>query len=366
MKPADSDTTEPKPPGWAASLKAGLTEASMLTLLGPILLAFLQIGLCCLLVNERTLSQMNENTWVSNPVDWDARTTVRALQVKYGTQHHPMVVITGDSQILENLEDPMKIPAQLREQGLDVDYAFLATDGQTLWETVQVLDQLPPDFHGAVVLMINPMNLTHGEKRLNNLLEHPRMALDSDNYREEIRLAGKEPRKKTGVFFLDYGQFFAARVTMMTFWFRGREPPNPHYSTERLFSRWDEAQWKKYMGALPILVQLENLDHMAGVLERCIARLKKRGIQVVLVEGAFHPNAFKSFGEKGERYRKCIQELTQRQHVLDWDLYDEAQLKPEDFFDFAHLDNDAARGRYQQALCRHLVELFKNTQDKQP
>lgn len=349
------------------AFKEGLRESSVRTFVAPVLIAFLQLFFVCLYVNEETVMRSPSNFWVSGESDWDGYATVRALQIKLQRRESdvPLVVATGDSMMLENFEDPFALPSQFRDRGLEVEVAWLATDGQTILETIQLLDQLPPNTRGALVIGINPMMMSHGRDIFKERAENPRLALTSRSLRDEMASLGLEPAYHTGIHTLDHSHFFTARVANLRWWLKGGASPNPHYATET-YSRWTAQDWEQKQSKLHRLIQPQNLKPTEEILGRCLERLQNRhpDLSIALLEASLHPRTEEILGEDYVEYRQRMQEFADEHSVAYWIFQDEAQFDPEDYFDFGHVDNASARERYQRILCRRVAELLRESEQE--
>lgn len=347
---------------WEAFLD-GLQSRSLLACLGMLLLVTMQMAALSFFVTEEAVSGIEAGVLMSAPDDYDAHVTVEALRLKHGQSRNLTVVCTGDSMISEALDDPDRIASQLSELVGPVDFSFLATDLQTLWETVILLDQLPETFRGVVIIPLSPLQVMHGQQRLKKVLASPRMALYSETFDLEVRKAGLSPPPQCGVYFIDHNRFFVARTSVMGKWSIEPVALDRHMLT-RTDPPWTEATWKRNEAKLRDLVHLENMPEMFELLERMLLRLRKReGVQVVLLDLPRHPRTMAIFGDAEQEYETRLSQLANRLDVPCWSLTQDACIEPEDFHDPAHLGSTDARRRFQAVVCQRISQLLIASED---
>jgi len=341
----------------------GLLRPSLPACVGMMLLVGAQIVVLCFVVTEEFVSRVGSLVLITDETDYDADVTVNVLRLKHGHCQNPTVVCTGDSLIGECLDDPDRMTSELSRLVCPVDFRFLATDSQTLWETVILLDQLPQNFRGVVVIPLSPSRMSHGKARLEQILASPRMPMYSPAFDAEVKRAGLSLPSRSGVYFVDHSRFFVARMSLMRKRLLGPVKMNRHAVTERT-PKWTDGKWKEKEARIRDLVVSENMPPMFALLERLVERLKPRdGVQVVVLDMPLHPQTAAILGKAEMDYQSRLSAFAARTNIACWRLTEEAQLRTEDFCDFGHLGRADARKRFQAAFCRRLANLLTDSED---
>jgi hypothetical protein len=341
----------------------GLLRPSLPACVGMVLLVGTQIAVMCFIVTEESVSRVGSLVLITKETDYDADVTVNVLRLKHGDCQNPTVVCMGDSLMGECLDDPERMASELSPMVGPVDFRFLATDSQTLWEAVILLDQLPQNFQGVVVIPLSPIQVSHGVARLEQILASPRMPMYSSAFDAEVERAGLPVPSRTGVYFVDHSRFFVPRMSLMRKRLLGPVKMNRHALTE-VTPEWTDDEWKKYEARIRDLVVSENMPSMFALLERLVERLKAReGVQVAVLDMPLHPRTAAIFGQAFMEYQSHLSAFAARTNTAVWRLTEEAKLGPNDFRDFGHVGHIDARKRFQTALCRRLANLLTDSED---
>jgi hypothetical protein len=326
--------------------------------IGSVLLALVQIAITCVFLTPSYVAGLADTALMKSHMDFDGVVTVVANRLKHGSRRGLNVVFTGDSVAMEAIDDESRFERDLTERlGRKVDFWFVASHGQTLWETAIVLDQLPEEYRGVVVICVGPRLMMVGLGRLQNLVESPRLALYSPSFDEELRCFGLTAPKKTGIYFVDFGRFFVARRNVLFRMFLEPWNANIHHYTDN-FPGWAEADWQEGLPKAGKRLQPQSLPSMLAVMRRQIERLKQRQITVVLVEKPCHPRLREAYGQPYRDYRDAIDSFVEEMSVEYWQLDSAANITGDDFHDWAHMSNPEARTRFQKVLTDRIAELL--------
>jgi len=365
--PPRADSSEPSPLTWrhaTAAVWEGATRTSLFTAMGLLLLAIAQLGFLCLVVTPERIARMDPGVLMSGPHDYDVQATVAAQQLARLPQPETGVVFVTTSSGRHAITGEETLSEQLSAlAGEPVRFHLIASGRQSVWQTVQILDQLPTDFRGVVLITVGPSRLGTGRDALAREVRWPRLGLDSGWLREEIELAGLAPTRNAGVYFLDQGRFFATRRRAFV---RNALFGRPTYRIHRFNfpGRASEVRWQ---ALLPEFDQ--RMDRALGeegerdlaVLERTVTRLRERAdVSVALVESTRHPRIIEMYGARYPHYRRRVQAAADRAGVPMWDLDREAGLVAADFFDWTHLGSRESRRRYQSVLAQRAAELLRS------
>ncbi|NUQ61489.1 MAG: hypothetical protein HUU20_03310 [Pirellulales bacterium] len=344
---------------WRAFAEGAL-RPSVAASLGAVLLAAVQTAALCVVITPDRVGRLNPARLMSDPMDFDGYATVEALRLRKRTDPRPAVVYTGDSISMESLDNLQNFRREISKQvGQPVDVYFLATHGQTLWDTAALLDQLSPQFRGAVVIGVGPRRLMQFPARLARDVRTCRLALYSPSYAEECRRVDVQPPRCDGLYFLDFGPFFVSRRRLAWQWLSEPAEANIHQYTEN-FPAWTEADWRQQEPLVRETLDPEQLDPMLNVLGRILARLRQHGgIEAALVETPRHPRLVKAYGPIEDRYNRAIRAFAERERAAYWRSDDEVGFTANDFHDWAHVADRSARQRFQNALVGRLGGLIQ-------
>jgi hypothetical protein len=349
-----------------AALIDGMRRPSVVGTIGALVVVLIQLVVCCVVITPRTLARIPAGYMVDNQYDVFTHATFLTHQMHYSPAKELGVLLVGSSTLREAIVDDESMAQALTESmGVPVDFFRVPSGWQSLWETVAVVDHLPAGFRGVIVVGIDPGRMGRPRELLQWWLETPLLAIDSPHFREEIRLAGLEPPRRTGIFLLDHARFFSARKNIPLRLVGGPIEPVTHFT--HLLDPWSEERWQQ--------VEAGELDEwMAGftsngqanmaIVQRLIEREHRRGNQVVLLETPLHPRARRACGQAYDDYLLEMQQFAQQQAVPFWRLDDEAQITEEDFMDFVHLSTHTSQLRFQTVLMNKLEPVLREIRQR--
>lgn len=352
---------------WKIALHAfldGLLRPSMASCVGAVALAAFELVLLCLIVTPQFVAQANPGYLQYD--EWDDFTymTFQSQRIKHSQPSQLGVLFTGSSTIREAVYDDRIMEQELSDLLQNpVHFYMTGTSWQSLWETVAIVDHLPIDFRGVVVIGVAPGRLSHGREWLERLIEHPQLALDSPLFWEEVRLAGLVPARQSGIYLVDHAKFYASRhrlpwrlVTGPIGYHRHRYTNAPPWTD----AHWAEAsqQWDRWLDGFQT-----HGDQNFQLLSRLIDRLRGRGVDVALLETPLHPRIVRAGGARYENYCEAVGQFARQHHVAYWNLDNEAQLDATDFHDWVHLKKPEAQRRYQQVLAQRLVPMLQESKE---
>jgi len=344
------------------------TRPSLATAVGAIVLALGQVALVAAIVTPKFVARLNPSALMNDPMDFEAFATVVALRMKFGDGGAPGVIYTGDSVAIEALDDVGALVADLSDRvGSNVPFEFLATHGQTLYQAVALLDQVPEHFRGVIVLSIGPEQMMTPLDALRSWGESPEVAVYSPSLRDEMERWGLAPPVQTGIYFIDFGRFFVARrAAVLRQLGAPAVEPDIHYYTKH-FPPWTEAQWRTNLPRAGLRLAVDRRPDMFALLERAVQQHQGRaGVQVVLLEKPVNARLAQAYGPSYSDYIAAATAFAERMDVPYWRLDDEAGLTPDDYHDWAHLGRPAARRRFQDALSRYLADSVQRIRAEGP
>lgn len=349
-------------PSWLAmhgrEFTAGLIRPSLAALCGALVVAAALVLLGITFVTPKRLAGRLGDYILTSPSDEYAWLTVKALRIHGSNDPTPAVAVIGDSTTREAISGRSELEEALgRELGRPAHAYVLSGGGLRAWEAAALTDQLPGHFHGLVVLEISPEALCLDQQFLGGLSHHPRLALDSAAFADELRIAGVRPRRRLGNYFLDHFEFFLARPRILVNLATHSIALHPH-----MVDHWREPtpqEWDRVISNMANWQADYAANHGANlaVYDRMIQRLRAGGISVALLEEVRNPRAeaqgYASAQARRmlEEYRTDVKRFADERGIAWWDLSKSASLLPDDFLDHTHLRSPAARQRFTRELA---------------
>lgn len=277
----------------------------------------------------------------------------------------PAIVVLGTSVTVRCLAGEVALSEAVhRLTGRRLGTDDLATDAQTSWEMLALVDRLPPRDGGVLVIGLSPGVFEFGSgegqwQSLQALIDAPKLGFVSAALDEAARGAGARVPHRTGIHALDNAGFILSRRReLLTNLIRGGkaygEPLNAYW-----YANVNRPEfWQTEIADLPKRAALyaANAPLNLAVLERVVARARAVGARgVVVLESPLNPgwNAVPAAQGFFARYRSDLAALAARTGAVLVRATDEAGLIQSDFVDYeGHLGNAAARDRCMGALAR--------------
>jgi len=344
----------------------GLVEPSLPALAGTFLVALMSAVLCAWKITPQFFAEGAANYLMKNSKDGDLYLSSEVLRLVHSPPTKPALVAIGDSMMRESISSADDLRRDVLTQGgADVDVRLLVAGAVTQWEELAIADCLAGRVHGVVLLEVSPYNIATRKKPAANGAYQQRLAFTSNALDEEVRRAGVKVPGRWNNFFLDNWKFLAVRQDVL---FHPMRPPvdAEAHPADRLVV-WTDKQWQQKWKTIAGWVNTyeKNRDVNFEMYERMIHRLRESGlICVVLLEGVQSPRLdAKIQGSPIDirihaQYRQDMRQFAARQNVPYWDLREEANLRAEDFVDYAHITDPQARSRYTQVLAKHVAAIM--------
>ncbi|MCP4645551.1 MAG: hypothetical protein GY851_34220 [bacterium] len=322
---------------------------------------------CALCLTSNLLASTDYGYFLANEEDEYARLTCELLRIQQLPVPLEGVALVGSSSIREAISDANGIALILQnEVSRPIDAVCLNVAGLRLWEKAQVCYCLENHLKGAVVIQIDPLDLSLDRESHSSFVKNPRLAAGFEAFDEELREAGMPVPRRMGNYFLDNYGFFVARPGIVLNLFTGPKEVTTHLAetwrpispeeTRAAVERHKE-NWSSYE---------RNRKKSYETYRRIVARLQSKGIEVVLLEGirnrAYDDEVFDTPEMRslltlyGEEVRQFASDLG----ITYLDLYDEAGLSGADFTDTTHVRSGLARERFTRALSGHLAKLVES------
>lgn len=351
-----------------AELWRGLVGPSLAALLGAGLVSLATLGLCLRLITPELLLS---GFFVTFSGDDEASLTAAALSSEQTPVNRMELALMGSSASREALESvhgvELRVASSLDLEPRDVTFRALTAGALTHVNAVALVDRLPKDFQGLIVLEISERNVSLSLREATDPIEGPRLPLDSELFDEAMVKLGVETPRRTGVLFLDHYRFFLARPGAIARLWRG--PVEPAFHQIESFPAPTETEWveierrstdwtRDYPERAPI-----NLELYRWLIEHLLAR---PGVGVALLQAPRNPDisarayANSEAGPMWARFRRDVEQLAARCGVPLWRIDEDLKLDGAMFRDGAHIDVAEGRRLFTEELARRVADWCAN------
>lgn len=328
-------------------------------LCGTLLVFVSLVAVSAALLTPENVISFEVPYYLRRKVDPFLHATASAFRAERETPHPEAVGVFGASAQLSGLGNDEEASAALFEAtGREIPVRVVCAPGIGPAELLTQIRRTAPGCPGAIVIGISPMKLGPPTPQL-----------------KKRCLALLEPDFATGVYLFDHWAFWIPRIDAAirrgllyhTPFVANRIPPQrtelgdtsrPY--TEELFAR-----------QLPFRVRvveraiegLESPESGLPAFEALIAELRAEGRNVVLLESVLNPRLASGVdGEHWATYQAAIAGVVERTGAHYWNLAEDAELVPEDFYDIGHMGRPEVRARYGRALAARLAPLLDSTE----
>jgi hypothetical protein len=344
----------------------GVTRPSLTSLVVAFSLSALLFVALCFSITPDFLKRSKYRYLMENPFDRRLPVTNKIFYSR--RLKPPDIVILGDSLIVrcmageERLAD--MVAAKLaRPAPLVYD---LSLDGESLWEMVALVDQLPPRFNGVLVLGVGPGIISVPLEDYANAIYKPGLGFTSEALDNEARSRGVKVPYRTGIYFVDNWRFFAARRYHIA---RNLLIMGPQPDGDPLDVSWMKLDKRQEL----LRIDLEELKQYVhdydpnsqtnlAIIGRIVAKLKERGnASFILLEAPINPLWYDQHNAKEfvERYQNDLRRFAIEHGMSYLSLTKEAALIPDDLADYkGHIATHEARERCTQAIASKVAKIM--------
>jgi len=272
-----------------------------------------------------------------------------------------VVYFVGGSKVLEMVESPESIAAELRRvSGRDIEVYLLGSCGQSFADDLAIVDSLPPsDGRGLVVVAVDYRRFVFDETHLDRTVSHGPILVESRALRE---IVGRR------VWWARYTDLLLPRVLrQLSTWafyneggiLRGRLPRHEYVqhrfqtfeTSVRMEDRRAHLEWIAGTGSERLA---SNAAYNEELLRALVATARAKGLRVVLLETP------RDIGLIGDRWdavvaqeRAICADLASETGVSYVDFVSQAGLETRDFADLFHL-LPSGRAKWEPLLAEHL------------
>jgi hypothetical protein len=290
------------------------------------------------------------------------------------TAAHPSVVFIGASGLRDAITTPEALAAELADRVPDApdvpnvpnvpNVHWLVTDGQNMLESLSLVEALPPDFEGVIVLGVNPFRLGHGlAPILNQVRFEYRLGFRSRILLEKSAAAGI-PLVGDISYFWDNHRFFLPRLRYAyknTKRGAPEEFPRPPNREGGGHASPDAWQWfEEVTDGMSTRWFRQAPEGLLPMTEMFAALPNRERIEIVLLEGPVSQRARERYygAEFYAKYFEHMERLAQDHGFEHWTLTKDAAITEGDFYDWGHLNNAEARERFTKVLADRLAPLL--------
>jgi hypothetical protein len=350
-----------------AELLLGLKTRSLAAWIGTLVFCAIELAACLLFFEPRRLARLDPRLLMETPNDEDVELSFRLLRLRTRTLDKIQVGYLGASQMARaiiDLNHPDKLGRYLSERsGVPVEFDMLASAGQRFEDALAITDQFPPTFRGVLVMGVNDYKDDYritDQIRVRHRLARI-LVVDAPSVLPFWKQEGYVP-KRTGVFFWDHLDFFAARrIAALRLSRVGpsravlldekeiepnsarRGPDNPDRAPPHLPDR-----------TAPILAKSRR------VMVTLLGNMRRRGVPVVFVENPEPPIRTARNLPRVERFHREFAAFAARYGCPYWDFNPELALTEKDFPDEEHLGSFKGRRAFQKRLVDELGAFIRD------
>jgi hypothetical protein len=361
-------------PSFLEELWAGLSTPSLGSCLGALGFVVFEIALCCVFLTPERIATIDAKILMEGPADDYGRITVTALRLHYAQMRGLNVAYLGASsarQALLHSESPGLIQDYLTAQlGERTTFHFLSADAESIVDAISLSEQLPDGYRGVVVFVVSDYRDEERERffqQRDRLRAGSRLALYAPEGDRAAAAQDQTVRPRTGIYFLDFFQFFAMRRVAAARIYRSLpKPPMQGAPTlitpaqQAAFARRMAPTWERVRVDLATRQRkLAILNEDRPVLEALVATWKKKHLTGILLEAPDNPKYDEMKQGMRELYRAEMPRVAAEIGVEYWDLNPEVGLAASDFYDHVHLMDQGARFKFQAAFVRRLAAFMK-------
>lgn len=349
-----------------AAFWKGLTEAQIGSIMAIVAVVVIQSIVLSWYVTPQHMAQINLSKVPNTIRNQFAYISIFANQLKYIRPKFKSIMMVSTSSGRNSIHNFDQVGLHLSSMtGYPTQFFMLATPNQTLWESGTILESIPSEFDGVVIISIGLHRLSWGYDTLELLQKSPRLAIESPFLFNESILAGIDAQRPSGIFLYDFRNSFWEFGSRVISSFSKGMPNDFHNNPVPGLDENTEKHWKIYYRKLDKAKKsfVENKANNLELLARIIRQLHAKSIPVVLMESTLHPRSYQYLGSEYLQYRQEIEEFATKNAVAYWNFNAEIQFSVTDFKDFSHMSNPQVRQRFQNMLIHHLLVLMQQEND---
>lgn len=329
---------------------------------------FILIALCVYITPD-FLAGPRHRYLMDDPFDSFVPITAKAVASRH--LEPPDIVILGDSVTVRCVASEESLAGLITEKlgGLTPSVYDLSADGLVSLEMAALVEQLPAQFDGVLVLGVGPPFLSNDVRDLaTDILDSPKIGFSSEVLDTEARAAGVKVPYRTGIYFIDNWRFFLPRLPSLirNLLITGAQPYGdpfdvPWMKNGKRTESWQQEERDSYLSEVTRLYEPNKQANLA-VIERIVARLRARSdASFILLQAPINPLWYNDADGKEffESYTSDLRQFATEHGMSFLSVTQEARLRPADFLDYGgHIGTFEARERCTQAIASRVAEVM--------
>lgn len=245
------------------------------------------------------------NQWRCCEADDALDVTVRSLRLAELVHPTDLIAIVGDRRHSSSLSmDALsRVP---RESAPATEIVDLTTSGQTIWESVALIDRLPMTAQGTLILDVSLPRFQVSTTVLDEVVRHPRLGVRSRAFDSEVQKAKRKANALFGNFLLDNQAFLRSRLGCLA----RNLVLSPSWSGG---SRRQSLEW-------PRTSDPATVDAVRDILKRLLERLQRKSRLACLLVDYSNVDSTDPRKESEavlqQSHRRFLQNLTQPDRIV--------------------------------------------------
>lgn len=345
----------------------GVTGPSLTSLVIVISLNLIVFFSLSLLITPAFMMGDGHHYLMQDPWDRNVSSTAKILSIR--KSETPDIVVLGDSLTVHCVAGEERLARMVTSKmGKAPSAVFdLSVPGQTSWEMAAIVEKLPPQFDGVLIIGIGPGLLSYGVEELKDIVANPRLGFLSKALEQEAGFSGLSGPSRTGIYFIDNWRFLSARRYFIArnLFVTGAQPTGDIFDDVNKPESPDRQNFiEQEIDDLPWLMQEYELNKNINfdVIQRIVVNLRKRSnASFILMEAPYNP-AWNNVHGAERFFKKVHSELKTfaAKHEMSFlSATMQAALLPADFMDYeGHLDNREAIERCSEAIATQVVKVM--------
>lgn len=204
------DTTERSSTRVLLAFWRGLTQPSWAAIIISLFVAAATLVFLTKVINEDFLMRHGD-LFLECRDDPSVTSTITILKLRREPLTAPLVILVGDnqSQGFAQARDSLSTMAIRDNEFRVVD---LTTAGQSFWETAALLDRVPRNAKGVVILDVSATRFQLSSSLIEDLANRAPFGFRSRAFDSEVMRVGLPPRSLHGNYFLDNQSYLIPRI----------------------------------------------------------------------------------------------------------------------------------------------------------
>jgi hypothetical protein len=346
-----------------AAFRRGLVEANAVSLALALALGALPYVLLTFVVDEAFVASPRGRVLVTGPRDAGHQLTANLLSVRLDPPEEPQVYVFGASTV-RNAVDVARLETELRAAaGRPVRVLGMASGLQRPLEALAMVEALPAEASGVVVVGVGAPSLSYDSGHLRSLVAEPRTGFRYERIEQEARAAGVATPPRSRWYVWDNRRYFLPRLTSALHhavvgapvWVpmpqHGRRPPSDE-TLQKLFG----------LAARRFEVNEEARRESLDVLGKLADAFRVRPrLRLVLLEDTIHPahRGRPEYARAVDGLRRIVAPFARERGIPFLQLQERAGITADDFADVVHLRSADAAARFTHELAAEVAPLLR-------